>query len=229
MRKMKAPILTDRALIETIRHLYFSEGKPTQITPVDISILTYLILRRSEDHEIFDSQETIAGRIGCERKTVGESLERLKRMEWISIGGRGQGRTKAIAIRTDKLPASHGVRAAITQQAKSLTVRYHWYLKRTDPRRRFRKDWLQRQLPSAQRILTLCGGDLDLARAHLNFAMRHPIYKRRAETSLYHAICIWGKISRAYVEALEKASPAPNRDMPTEGVIVNADECNPAA
>jgi hypothetical protein len=34
----------------------YSENKPAELRPVDIALLTYLILRQTEDHYINDSQ-----------------------------------------------------------------------------------------------------------------------------------------------------------------------------
>jgi hypothetical protein len=37
---------------------------------VDIALFTYFILRQTEDHYIYDSQLTLANRLGCERQAV---------------------------------------------------------------------------------------------------------------------------------------------------------------
>lgn len=65
--------------------LYFTENKPAGLKPVDLTLLSYLILRQTEDHYIYDSQETLAARLGCERKTVKRSIENLEKLGWITV------------------------------------------------------------------------------------------------------------------------------------------------
>lgn len=222
--KNAAPLITDHVTVETLQRLLFSEEKPASLTPVDIAILTYLVLRRSLDHEIIDSEGTLALRLGCERKTIGESIARLKKIEWIEAAHRGVGRSKGLSLRLDKFPAAQPVRAVITQDAKKLALLYYKALKQNDPKRRFTKNWLPRQCPSAQRILTLSGGDLALARARLSFAVNHPKFRLRAQLSLYHALCLWKRITYAH-EALTKQKPQTAEEG---GKPNDANECSSA-
>jgi hypothetical protein len=201
-------LLDNHAAIEILQRLFFSEAKPSILRPVDLSVMAYLLLRRCADHAIFDSYQTIAERVCVERKAVQESLSRLQRVGWISLGGRGIGRSKAIAINLEAFPAAQPVRDKITPEAKALVQEYVKELHKIG-RRKFPKQWATRQLPSAQRILTKCGGDVNLAYYMMGFAFMHPDLRKRARTSVYHMVCIWPKIAKAYEERVGQVAVVP--------------------
>ena len=103
-------------IVARLQNLYFSENKPTELIPLDILLLTYLILRQTEDHFINDSQLTLANRLGCERKAVAKSIKRLSDLGWIVSKASWQwsektkrktrsiGKTVALSVNLDKLP-----------------------------------------------------------------------------------------------------------------------------
>jgi DNA-binding MarR family transcriptional regulator len=206
MRKMQAaPLQTNQVTVDVLQRLFFSETKPKNLKPIDISILGYLILRRCADHEIVDSHLTVAERVCSDRQTVARSLDRLEKLGWITVAGRGRGLTKAIAVNVDAFPAAQPIREKITQEARELTHRYFVYLQKLG-RRKFPKNWLKRQIPSAQRILTRSGGDLALAASIAGFALSDLRFKARAKMSLYHLLSIWSKVVRAHGERTSVAT-----------------------
>jgi hypothetical protein len=69
--------MNHKSTITMLQNLFFSETKPAELKPVDLSLLTYLILRRAEDHYIHDSQLTLANRLGCERQAIRDGIGRL--------------------------------------------------------------------------------------------------------------------------------------------------------
>lgn len=196
-----APLQTNAVTIDVLQRLFFTENKPSSLTPLDIAILAYLILRRTTDHSIHDSHLTIAERVCSDRRTVSRSLRRLEKAGWVSVGGRGAGRSKAISINIEKLPAAQPIRAAVTIEAKQLASRYHIALQKRVGVRKFPKNWLTRQAPSAQRILTHCEGNLPLACEVIGHALSNPKFKLRASKSLYHVLVIWPSIMRSYQQA----------------------------
>ena len=203
-----APLLDDHVLIDIMQRMFFSEAKPSHLLPVDFSVMSYLLLRRSVDHAIFDSHQTIAERVCVERKTVPESLDRLQRAGWITLGSRGPGRSKAIAVNIDKFPAAQPLRDKITPEAKALVLEYVKELHKIG-RRKFPKQWVPRQHSSAQRILTKCNGDVNMAYRMMGFAFMDPALKNRARMSVYHMVCIWPKIERAYGERVGQVAVMP--------------------
>jgi hypothetical protein len=210
MRKMKLePLLDNHAIIDVLQRMFFSESKPSQLIPVDLAVITYLVLRRCVDHAIFDSQDTIAQRVCVERKTVMDSLARLELAGWISLGGRGKGRSKAISINFEAFPAMQPVRDKISDGARALVREYVLELQKAG-RRKFPKQWATRQLPSAQRILTKCGGDVNLAYRMMRFAFVHPELRNRARMSVYHMVCIWPKVTKTYHAYMEQMALTQN-------------------
>jgi DNA-binding MarR family transcriptional regulator len=196
---------SNHVTIDVLQRLYFSESKPKQLKPIDLSVLSYLILRRTADHNIYDSQQTIAERLGSERKAVASSLARLQKLGWVTVGGRGNGRSNAISIHLDGLPAAQPIRAKITQDAKLLAFKYQQALSKMG-RRKFPKNWAVRQAPSAQRVLTKCGGDLAHARAIVSHALNSSAYKKRGSISLYHLLTVWSGVTRSFQEK-QNATP----------------------
>ncbi len=202
-----APLLDNHVTVEVLQRLYFSETKPSHLLPLDLAIMTYLVLRRCADHAIFDSYHTIAERVCVERKAVMESLDRLQRAGWVTVGGRGIGKSKALAINLDAFPAAQPIRDRITDGAKALVDKYVQALQQVG-RRKFPKGWKTRQFPSAQRILTKCGGDVNMAYQMMGFAFLHPDLRKRARMSVYHMACIWPKVSRDYEAQMKQIAAA---------------------
>jgi hypothetical protein len=207
-----APLLTDKVTVDVLQRLIFSEEKPSKLLPIDLVIMTYLVLRRCEDHEIFDSQLTIAERTCTEWKAVGRSLKRLQKVGWVTVTYRGRGRTKAIAINLDTFPAAQPVRELVTEGAKVLVREYVSELQKVDPHRRLLQGWVNRQWPSAQRIVTLCDGDVQLAYSMMGHAFMWPTLKKRARTSVYNMLKIWPMVTRTYRERLAAVTSVPQVD-----------------
>lgn len=199
------PFLDNGVVIDVLQRMLFSETKPSKVRPIDLSVMTYLLMRRCADHSIFDSHQTIAERVCAERKAVRESLARLDDVGWISLGGRGKGRSKAVCVDLEAFPAAQPIRDKITEEAKALVREYVSELQKAG-RRKFPKQWTTRQYPSAQRILTKCGGDVNLAYRMMGFAFMHPDFRKRARMSVYHMLCIWPKIAKAYGERIQQVA-----------------------
>lgn len=209
-------LLSDHAMIDVLQRLHFSESKPSYLLPLDISLLTYLVLRRSIDHEISDSAGTLAHRLCVERQAIGESLDRLQQHGWITVSGRGVGRSKGLSLNTEKFPAIQAVRERISEEAKFIAREYANELQKAG-RRRFPKNWISRQFPSAQRIIDKCGGDAALARSMVAFGFTDKELHKSVRTSLYHATLIWPKITRAYQTRLKDIATAQMVTAATEG------------
>lgn len=224
-----APLISNQVTVDVLHRLFFSESKPRRLKPVDLTVLTYLVLRRCEDHEIFDSYLTIAERVCSDRQTVARSLDRLEKLGWVTVGGRGVGLSKAISINADAFPAAQPLRDKLSPAAKFLVGRYAIALKKAG-KEKFPKGWLLRQVPSAQRILTNCGDDLQLARWMVGFAMHDPRFKARAQMSLYNLLAVWPQVVRAYADRPSVAPPA--LELDSTGVPRNGEphaECSAAA
>jgi hypothetical protein len=182
------------SMLSTLQNLYFSENKPAELTPLDIALTSYLILRQTEDHFIFDSQDTLATRLGCERKSIARSLHRLEGFKWITIKRRtefnpvtkrrGIDKTAGISINLHTLPQDRAKRTAPSPTALAFAEDYVQALRQAG-RNKFDKNFERRQAHTAQRFLDELEQDdaalLDL----VNFALKQPTFKKDAQESLY--------------------------------------------
>lgn len=153
--------------MEVLLNLYSNENKPQGTTPLDLALVTYLVCRRAFDHEIHDSQHTLSIRLSADYKAVKRSLERLDELHWITYRNRGDGLPKGIALNLQNLPAAQPIRDKITPDAERL-VDFYLELRKSvnkrapvirggkliEPRLKLPRNWKQRQLASAQRLVT---------------------------------------------------------------------------
>jgi hypothetical protein len=196
----------DTTTLETIRKFLASE-KPTCITPVDILQMIHFISRKAEDHDIFDSQQTLARMFSADARTIQRSQERLAspEIDWIARPHR-RGKTNAIAIKYENVPAEEILRLKITDEAKQISLRYQQALKRL--RKKFPAHWLPQQFPSAQRILNECDGDVELAARLIGHALSHPAHAAKSRQSLYHLYGRWKRILETYSAQLQAQEQA---------------------
>jgi hypothetical protein len=197
-------LVSDPVTLDTLRNLFFSEDKPDTLQSIDVAVVAYLILRKCEDHEVYDSYRTIAERVNCERQAVSDSIARLKNCDWITVAKRRPGQTACLSINAESMPAERAVREKITTEAKSLAANYTKALLTKSPAilidRRVprRKHFIKNQFPSAQRILTKCNGDRDLAGKVVGFAIIHSKHRKKAQIGLYHLLMKWDAILAEY-------------------------------
>jgi hypothetical protein len=197
---MDTGFLNYKTVFDINQRLLLSEDKPSNFTPLDNLLVDYWIHRGAITHEICDSQLTLARRLGCsDRHAIAASFARLSSAGWITVCYHGKGNTRGVQINVDKLPACAPVRAKITKQAENLAFRYQVAIEKLTSRIRFPNNWLKRQEPSAQQILTRCGNDIERAAQIIGYGMNHsPKYKRRVKMSLYNALRVWPGLVREY-------------------------------
>ena len=193
----------DTITLQTIRNFLASE-KPSSITAVDILQMIHFISKKAEDHDIYDSQQTLARMFNVDSRTIMRSQERLasREIDWIARPQR-RGKTNAISIKYQSVPAEEILRLQITDDAKQLALRYRQGLKRFCKRHKFPAQWLSQQFPSAQRILNACEGDMELAAKIIGHALSHPAHMKRSRQSLYHLYGRWPRILESYSAALQ--------------------------
>jgi len=214
-------------ITERLHNLYFSESKPKKLKPVDVALLTYLILRQAEDHFIFDSQETLGKRLGCERETVARSIDRLKRLGWIEVEQRWEFNAKThrktrtmyaplgLSINLEKLPttADRPTRIEPSEDAKDMAKQHTGILARNGMGSRYKrspKRFERHQQHAAQRLIDEVGG-YDAAVEVFNFALEHPAHRKAALTSLYH---IRRRVKQIAADMEEAAATATESGQP---------------
>jgi hypothetical protein len=188
-------LIDDRTTVATLRN-FLATTPPPGIGPVDLLHVVQLMLRKAEDHSVFDSQQTLAQHFGVDAKTIVRSQKRLEKIGWLSRPRR-KGRTNALSLNFTNIPAEEPLRLKLTPFAGHLAVRYQAGLRRMG-RQRFPKHWLTQQLPSAQRILDHCGGDVDHAAQIISHALNTPPHRAKSQKGMYTILGRWAKIMKTF-------------------------------
>lgn len=200
-------------IVARLQNLYFSENKPTELTPLDILLLTYLILRQTEDHFVYDSQLTLAERLGCERKAVAKSIKRLSGLGWIVSKASWQwsektkrktrsiGKTVALSVNLDKLPQAKDKtkRSPPSPEAVSLAANHTAFLKQLGVSTTY-KHFGRQQEHAAQRLIEVLGSSEVLVDL-IQFAIDDQRFRSAAYKSLYEIRSRIGTIKSAYDSA----------------------------
>src|ERR1700686_98601 len=77
-----------------------STNRPAWMTPFDVNIISYLIVRGADDHEIHDGIQTLAEATACDWRTMQRRLKKLAANGWITSAA-NKGNTKSFTL-TDK-------------------------------------------------------------------------------------------------------------------------------
>ena len=203
-----------------LHNLFFTEKKPADLRPIDMALLTYLMLRQTEDHFINDSQLTLANRLGCERRTIAESIERLCGMGWIvrktprdwnektHRNTRSIGKPAGLSLNMNKLPkpADRTKHSSPSQDAVNLAAHHTTMLKNLQTIKRQPKGFGKQQEYAAQRIIDQVGG-FQLAASMIQFAINDPRFRNAAYKSLYEIRTRLRAIKLAY-DAAQRAVAA---------------------
>jgi hypothetical protein len=202
-----AAVINDSTTLEGIRRFLAAE-KPASLGPVDIAQMVIFMVRKAEDHDVYDSQQTLARMLNTDPRTIARSQKKLEApgIAYISRPQR-RGRTNAISIRYENVPGEEILRAKVTPEAKELSVRYKRALEQNFHRKKFPKTWLPQQFVSAQRILNLCSGDMDLARRVIGHALSDGPHKKKASQSLYNLLGRWPQIVHTFQEKVQSIPP----------------------
>lgn len=195
---IKTKTTTSARMIARLQDLYFSESKPEDLTPIDVALLTYLILRQADDHFVYDSQETLGARLGCDRRTVARSIERLAKLKWLTVeqawdfNEKNRRKTRAmyapsgLSVNLDELPTDRARRSAPSEDAKNLAGQHTAVLVQSGVGNRYKRTprrFERHQEHAAQRLIDEVGYDaiVDI----LNFALESREHQKAALTSLY--------------------------------------------
>lgn len=185
-------------IVADLQNLFFSENKPPQLRPVDIALLTYLILRQTEDHFIFDSHLTLANRLGCERRTIADSIKRLSGMGWIKTEEpwqwnentkrktRSIGKTVGLSVNMAELPQTEDKTKHSGPSPCAIDLA-KWHsallLKNNVGSKTRYKTFDQQQQFAAQRLIDELG--VDKVSEFLDFVLNDPRHQKTGYSSLY--------------------------------------------
>lgn len=205
--------MNQKETVKVLQNLLFSEPKPAKLRPVDIALISYLILRQTEDHYIFDSHLTLADRLGCERRTIADSITRLSAMGWITTRKpcqwnektkrktRAIGKTVGLSVVLDKLPQAGDKpkRSRPSPEAVSLAANHTAFLKQLGVSTTYKRFGSQQQY-AAQRLIDELGSS-EVVEDLIQFAIDDQRFRSAAYKSLYEIRSRISAIKTAYVSA----------------------------
>lgn len=211
-------LTSDGTALATIRNFLASE-KPADITPLDILQMVHFMACKAEDHDTFYSQQTLARMFNTDPRSIARSQQRLasNEIDWISRPQR-RGKTNAVSIKYQNVPAEEIVRLKITPAATQLAFRYQNGLRKAG-RKKFPAQWLKQQFPSAQRILNECNGNVELAAQVLGHALSDERHRKKAAQGLYHVYGRWRKIVASFAARYGYQVKSPQAAPPAQKEI----------
>jgi hypothetical protein len=220
--EQKTPVPKAAHIVARLQNLLFSENKPPQLRPVDVLLLTYLILRQTEDHYIYDSHLTLGNRLRCERRTIADSIKRLSGMRWITTDKQWQwngktkrktrsiGKTVGLSVNLDKLPQAQDKTKHSRPSPVAIDLaRWHTALlikNGLGGKTRY-KTFDRQQQYAAQMLIDELG--IGKVSKVLEFALNDPRHQKRGFSSLYWVRAKLPAIKRDYDAAQSAAASSP--------------------
>ncbi|HXJ15391.1 MAG TPA: hypothetical protein VNH19_24225 [Candidatus Limnocylindrales bacterium] len=175
--------MKDETMLETLRKLLASdEGRPEGLLPVDLLLTIRLLLQGGDERPVYASQGTLARELGCNESTVSISATRLKQAGWLELEtGKGRWQPNKYFVLIGKLPLEEKLRRTVVSEAAVMLAKnYMVEQRKAKPKRIFRKGTEQRYAYRLQTLLDKCGGDEELLRRKLRFALGTEKYRAAA-------------------------------------------------
>jgi hypothetical protein len=175
--------MQEETLLETLRKLLASDdGRPLGLLPVDLLLMIRLLLQGGDERPVYASQGTLARELGCTDRTISTASQRLKEAGWLELEtGKGRWQPNKYFVLLEKLPLEEKLRRTVVSDAAVMLAKnYMNEQRKAKPKRIFRKGTEQRYSYRLQTLLDKCGGDEQLLRQRLRFALGSEKYRAAA-------------------------------------------------
>jgi len=214
---------------EVMRGLLQSEGRPEEIGPEDILLVGCLLLHGADEKPVRMSGSTISMSLGCSESPLKISVRRLVAVGWIAkVSGKGRKNPNLYSVMIDKLPVADELkRTFISPAMRTLAAQYSIAIKvsTSGKKRRFTKAHIQRMAFTLQTFLDKhCGGDEQLLRGAVNFALSSVAYQVKARRGPHELRRVFKKMLAAYQAA---ATPAAQQPAPAATPTKQDPEAHP--
>ena len=208
-------------LVDVIRGLYETEGRPGEIEPMDIALTVYLVLKGALANPVRGSGSTLGTALNVSEPTIEASVKRLTAAEWVQKhSGKSRREANSFTVILEKLPVAQDIkRTVITAEAWLLAEQYVKAVPNNikGRPRRFSKSERQRFAFALQTFLDRnTDGDVNLLRDVINFAMRHPKYGLKARRGPHELRRPFRKILAEYRQNGSKPVTAEPASAPIE-------------
>ena len=200
--------MKDEQLTNVLRKLVSSHELPKDCKPLDLLLVTKLLLQNADERDVYTSRITLALSLGCTEGTIDASIDRLQKFGWLVVRSRaGKGQPNRLGVILDKLPLDADLKRTIVgDDARTIAGNYYQLLKREQPKRRFFKGHLERWAYVFQKLLDKCEGDVERLRAVINFGLRHPDFGLKMRVGPHEIAKNWKSLRSACGEAVEQQS-----------------------
>ena len=198
--------MNEETLLRTIRGLLANdEGRPEGLLPVDLLLTIRLLLQSGDERPVYASQGTLARELGCTEGTIGQSSTRLKQAGWLELEtGKGRWNPNKYFVLRGTLPLEEQLkRAVVSPEAEKLASDYMTEQRKTKPKRIFRKGTQQRYAYRLQTLIDKCGGDEQLLRRKIRFALATEKYRAAALRGPHVIRRSWKSLTTDYENALK--------------------------
>jgi len=173
--------MNNRELVTAIRKMFAADEKPEGTTSLDLLQTIRLLVQNADETDIWPSQETLATDLCSSADAIARSQKRLHAHGWIVVRKGGyRGRTNLYTVQLERLPVGDLSRTVVSEDARTLAWQFGQVLKVT-LKKKLMRNWLQQWAFQMQKLIKKTGGDVELTRAIVNFAVRHPLYCQKAK------------------------------------------------
>lgn len=193
-------------LLETVRRLLANdEGRPEGLLSVDLLLIVRLLLQDGDERPVYTSQGTLARELGCSENTIRLASIRLRQAGWLELEtGKGRWKPNRYFVLLEKLPLEAKLRRTVVSDAAAMLAKnYMNEQRKAKPRRIFRKGTEQRYAYRLQTLLDKCGGDEQLLRQRIRFALRTEKYRAAALRGPHVIRRSWKSLTADYENALK--------------------------
>jgi hypothetical protein len=202
---------------EVVRGLLQHTGRPEDIASNDMLLVICLLLHGADEKPVRMANSTLSMELACSEPTLKASVNRLVNAEWLTfISGKSRKQPSIYSVLIDKLPVAEELKRTIISTAMTtLAEQYSHAIKISisGKTRRFTKAHKQRMAFTLQTFLDKhCGGDEQLLRRLVNFALAHPTYRVKANRGPHELRRVFRKLLKEFNEKgqpdAESAKPA---------------------
>jgi len=200
----------EQRILNLLRGLLCCEELPADCLPIDLLQIVKVLVQQAAGGEVAVAHNALAQHLSCSESVIKRSQTRLKDFGWLAVhSGKRRAHPNKLTVLTDALPVGDLTRTVVSEEAKTLAVRYGSGLRSINKKRRLFKGWQGRFAHTLQLFLTKCDGDAAKLTSVVNFAFDTPLYFKRAVRGPHALRPCWKGLLKAHDDAERQQREAP--------------------